>query len=197
PDLVGDLDGRESDAARCRGDHDRLAGFQIGKVDKCPVGGQVLHPDRRRLGPGERSGMMSHGMDRGIRKVAVEPVVIQREAWDSADRVADLEALDTRPNRGHGSRRLVPQSGGKLGLFHILAPAKHSLGAVQSQCMDADLYLALSGRRDFDLLDPEDFGPTDLVKPYNSRHASVLLYVIPHCSTTRYSTDRGNRSYAT
>src|SRR5208337_408401 len=44
--------------------------------------------------------------------------------------------------------------------------------------MDANLHLALPGRRDFDLLDPKDFGPTDLVKSYNSRHTSVLLYVI-------------------
>ena len=120
---------------------------------------------------------MGHGMDRGIRKVAVEPVVVQREAWDGADRVADFEALDAGPNRGHRSRRLVPQSGGNLGLFQILAVAKHSLGAVQSQRMDADLHLSLSRKRDFDLLDPQDFGPTNLVKPYNSRHASVLLYI--------------------
>jgi hypothetical protein len=41
--------------------------------------------------------------------------------------------------------------------------------------VDADLDLALSGRRNLDLLDLEDFGPADLVESYDSRHLPLLL----------------------
>jgi len=135
---------------------------------------------------------MGHGMDRDVRKVAVEPVGVQREAWDGADRIADLEALDARPNRGNGSRRLVPRSSGKLRFFQILAAAKHSLSAVESQRVDANLNLIIHGWRDLDLLNLEDFGSTDLMKSHDSRHVCLLLRVIRRQTVFMDSSGRGN-----
>ena len=81
PDPVGDLDRRQADAARRRGDQDRIARLQAGDVDQGAVGGQVLHPDRRRLDPGERGGVVGHGMGRGVRELAVKPVGVQARSW--------------------------------------------------------------------------------------------------------------------
>ena len=178
PDFVRDLDGRESDAARRRRDHDRVGRFQPGDVDERPVGGHVLHPDGGRLDPRKRRRMVRDQACRSVRQLAVEGVVIQVEAGDDADRVADRKTLDPFTDGGNRSRRLVSVSSRKLGVRDILAGAEHHLGAVESQRFDADLHLALSGGRNFDILDPEDFGPTDLVKSYDSRHRIVLLYVV-------------------
>src|SRR5262245_17387374 len=84
----------------------------------------------------------------GPRRVAVQPVLVQREGRDGADRVADLEALHAQPDGGDGARRLVAEAGGQLGVFEVLSPAAHRLGAVQPQSLDADLDLALARRRD-------------------------------------------------
>ena len=112
--------------------------------------------------------MMSHGMNRSVRQVSIKPVRIQREAGDGADGVADLEALDVRPDRGNGPRRLVSQTGGKPGFFQVLTPAEHRLRAVQPERLDADLHFAPSRRRDGDLLDAQHFRITGLVKSYDS-----------------------------
>src|SRR3954470_11977563 len=101
---------------------------------------------------------MRHGVGRGIREVAVEPVVVEGKARDGADRVADLESLDVRPDGGDGTRRLVPQTRRQPGLFQVLAPPEHRFGAVEPQRLDTDLDLAVAGGRDYDLFHPEDFG---------------------------------------
>src|SRR6516165_373656 len=176
PDPVGDLDGSQADAARSRGDQDRVALGQLAEVDERPVGREVLHPDRRRFGPRERGWVMRHSVDRCIRELAVEPVVVQREARNGADRVADLEPLDVLPDRGDGPRRLVPQTSRQLGLFQVLAVPEHRFGAVQPQRLDADLDLALAGRRDLDLLHSQDFRAADLMKPHDTRHVSLSCW---------------------
>ncbi len=113
-----------------------LAAFQASRVardfhqhvaaDREPPAQDVEHGERCRLRaqgtveedrPTRAQREMGHGMDRGVRELAVEPVGVQGEARDSADRVTDLEALDARPDRGDGPRRLVTQAGGELGLF--------------------------------------------------------------------------------
>ena len=115
-----------------------LAAFQASRVardfhqhvaaDREPPAQDVEHGERCRLRaqgtveedrPTRAQREMGHGMDRGVRELAVEPVGVQGEARDSADRVTDLEALDARPDRGDGPRRLVTQAGGELGSSSI------------------------------------------------------------------------------
>src|SRR4051794_25291083 len=69
PNFVGDLDGGQSDAARSSRDQDRVALRQLADVDYRPVGGEVLHPDGRRLFPREVAGMVRHGVDGRVREV--------------------------------------------------------------------------------------------------------------------------------
>src|SRR5262249_38025343 len=56
-----------------------------------------------------------------------------------------------------------------------LAPAEHRLGAIEPQRLDADLDLALLGRRDVELLDLQDFGSAGFVESYYSCHGVLLL----------------------
>ena len=90
---------------------------------------------------------------RSVRQIAVEAIIIQVEAWYDADRITDLEPRDTFANGRNRTRSLVARAGGKPGLRNVLARAKHHFGAVQSQCMNADLNLAFAGGWDLDLLD--------------------------------------------
>jgi hypothetical protein len=62
-----------------------------------------------------------------------------------------------------------------LRLPYVLAGSEHHLGAVQSQRVDADPDLTFPGRRDPDLLDPQDLGAAGLVKAHGSRHGLLLL----------------------
>src|SRR5262245_58193051 len=118
--------------------------------------------------------MVGHGVDRGIGEVAVETVVVRRKARDGADRVADLEALRARTERGNGPGRLVTQASGQLGVFQVLPAAEHRLGAVQSQRLDADLDFALPGWGNLNVFKLMDFRAADLVKPHDARHVSLL-----------------------
>src|SRR5262245_4931870 len=114
-------------------------------------------------------------MDRGAHEVAVDPILVHGEGRDGADRIADLEPLDTRPDGGDRPGRLIPDAGRESGLFDVLAPAEHRLGALEPQAPDADLDLALPGRRDVELLDLQDLGPAGLVESYYSCHGVLLL----------------------
>ena len=164
---------------------DRIALPQLGDVDERPVGGQILHPDRSRFFPRERGGVMRHGMDGGIRQVAVQAVLVLRKGRDGADRVPNLEALHAGPYGGDGPRRLVPKAGRQLGVFEVLAAAEHRLGAVQPQRLDGDLDLALARRRDFDVFDLEDFRAAGLVESHDARHDSLLFRRINFCCSPR------------
>ena len=53
--------------------------------------------------------------------------------------------------------------------------AGHRLGAIEPQRLDADLDLALPGRRDVELLDLQDLGPAGLVESYYPCHGVLLL----------------------
>ena len=103
-----------------------------------------------------------------------------------------LKPCDARPDRGDGPRRLVAQAGGELRVFQVLAAAEHRLGAVEPQRLDADLDLALAGRRDLELLDLEDFGAAGLVESHDSRHVPLLLRVIRRQTISRDSSGRDN-----
>src|SRR5262249_36868333 len=59
-----------------------------------------------------------------------------------------------------------------------LATAEHRLGAIEPQRLDADLDLALPGRRDVELLDLEDLGPAGFVESYDSWHCVLLLTIV-------------------
>src|SRR5262249_42638364 len=155
--------------------HERIARLQVGDVDQGPVAGQVLHPDRGRLLPRERGGGMGHGMDRSAHEVAVDPVLVHGEGRDGADRLADLEPPPAPAHRRDPPGRLIPEAGGKIGLFEVLAPAEHRLGAIEPQRLAPDLALALPGRRDVELLDLQDRGPAGLVESYYPCHSVLLL----------------------
>src|SRR5215472_6037840 len=172
---VGDLDGGQADAARGRGDHERIAGLQVGDVDQGSVTGQVWHPDRGRLLPRERGGMVGHGRDRGDHQVAVDPVVVHGEGRDGADSIADLEPLAARADGGDRPGRLIPDASWEIGLFDVLAPAEHRLSAIEPQRLDADLDLAFPGRRDVEVLDLQDLGSAGLVESYYPCHGVLLL----------------------
>src|SRR5215510_5524742 len=118
---------------------------------------------------------MGHGMDRVAHEVAVDPVLVHREGRDGADRIADLEPVSARPDGGDRPGRLTPDAGRELGLIDVLAPAEHRLGAIEPQRLDADLDLALPGRRDVEVLDLQDLGPANLVESYYSCHGVLLL----------------------
>src|SRR5262249_46964711 len=174
---VGDLDGGQADAARGRGDHERIARLQVGDVDQGSVAGQVLHPDRGRLLPRERGGVMGHGMGRVVHEVAVDPVLVHGEGRNGADRIADLEPVAPRADGGNRPGRLTPDAGRELGLIDVLAPAEHRLSAIEPQRLDSDLDLALPGRRDVELLDLQDLGSAGLVESYYPCHGVLLLTV--------------------
>src|SRR5262249_319242 len=116
-----------------------------------------------------------HGMDRGAHQVAVDPVVVHGEGRDGADRIADLEPLATRADGGDRPGRLIPDAGREIGLFEVLAPAEHRLGAIEPQRLDADLDLAFPGRRDVEVLDLQDLGSAGLVESYDPCHGVLLL----------------------
>jgi hypothetical protein len=78
--------------------------------------------------------------------------------------------LNAGPDGRHGSSRLVPQSSRELWFFEIETLAKHRLGPVEPECLDIDLHLATAWRRYVNLLNPQDFRPTGLVKLHDSRH---------------------------
>src|SRR5262249_42011706 len=82
PPRLGDVDRRRAAAARRGGDPARLARLQPRDLDQRAVGGQVLHPDRRRLLPGEGGGVVRHGVSRDVHQVAIDPVLVQAEGRD-------------------------------------------------------------------------------------------------------------------
>src|SRR5262245_932857 len=114
-------------------------------------------------------------MDRGAHEVAVDPVVVHGEGRDGADRIADLEPVAARADGGDRPGRLIPDAGREIGLFDVLAPAEHRLGAIETQRLDADLNLAFPGRRDVELLDLQDRGSAGLVESYYPCHGVLLL----------------------
>src|SRR5262249_834016 len=97
-------------------------------------------------------------------EVAVDPVLVHGEGRDRADRIADLEPLAARADGGNRPGRLTPDAGRELGLIDVLAPAEHRLGAIEPQRLDADLHLALPGRRDVEVLDLQDLGSAGLTR---------------------------------
>src|SRR5262245_20222879 len=115
--------------------------------------------------------MVCNQVCRGIREITVEAIIFHVESWDNADRITDLESADPFTDGRNCPRGLIPETGGKLWHRKVLAGSKHHLGAVQAQRMDLDLNLSFSGGRDLDLLDPQYFGTTDLVKSHYSCHS--------------------------
>src|SRR5262249_58088448 len=71
----------------------------------------------------------------------------------------------------------LPVAACKIGLFDVLAPAEHRLGAMEPQRLDVDLDLALLGRRDVELLDLQDLGPAGLMESYYPCHGVLLLKI--------------------
>src|SRR5262245_44475327 len=116
-------------------------------------------------------------MDRGAHEVAVDPVLVHGEGRDGADRVADLEPVAARADGGDSPGRLIPDAGREIGLFDVLAPAEHRLGAIEPQRLDLDLDLALPRRRDVELLDLQDLGSAGFVESYYSCHGVLLLKI--------------------
>src|SRR5215469_8849496 len=114
-------------------------------------------------------------MHRGAHEVAVDPVLVHGEGGDGADSIADLEPLDARADSGDRPGGLIPDAGREIGLFDILAPAEHRLGAIEPQRLDANLDLALPGRWDVELLDLQDRGSAGLVESYYTCHDILLL----------------------
>src|SRR5215468_11605525 len=121
---------------------------------------------------------MGHGMDRGAHEVAVDPVLVHGEGRDGADRIADLEPLAARADGGDRPGCLISDAGRESGLFDVLAPTEHRLGAIEPQRLDLDLDLALPGRRDVELLDLQDLGSAGLVESYYSCHGVLLLTTV-------------------
>src|SRR5262249_11162752 len=122
----------------------------------------------------ERGGVVGHAMDRGAHEVAVDPVLVHGEGRDGADSIADLEPLAARADGGDRPGRLIPDAGREIGLFEVLAPAEHRLGAIEPQRLDADLDLAFPGRRDVAELDLQDLGSAGLVESYYACHGVLL-----------------------
>src|SRR5499426_391532 len=116
-------------------------------------------------------------MDRGAHEVAVDPVLVHGEGRDGADRIADLEPVAAWADGGDRPGRLIPDAGREIGLIDVLAPAEHRLSAIEPQRLDADLDLALPGRRDVELLDLQDLGSAGLVESYYPCHGVLLLTV--------------------
>src|SRR5262249_28967730 len=114
-------------------------------------------------------------MHRGAHEVAVAAVVVHGEGGDGADRIADLDPLAARADGGDRPGRLIPDAGREIGLFDVLAPAEHRLGAIEPQRLDADLDLASPGRRDVEVLDLQDLGSAGLVESYYPCHGVLLL----------------------
>src|SRR6516162_7764905 len=114
-------------------------------------------------------------MHRGAHNLAVAPVLVHGEGRDGADRIADLEPLAARADGGDRPGRLIPDASREIGLFDVLAPAEHRLGAIEPQRLDADLDLAFPGRRDVEVLDLQDLGSAGLVESYYPCHR-VLLF---------------------
>src|SRR5262249_28939395 len=110
-------------------------------------------------------------------EVAVGPVVVHGEGRDGADRIADLEPVAARADGGDRPGRLIPDAGRESGLFDVLAPAEHRLGAIEPQRLDFDLDLALPGRREVELVDLQDLGSAGLVESYYSCHVVLLLTI--------------------
>src|SRR6516162_5432330 len=114
-------------------------------------------------------------MHRGAHNLAVDPVLVHGEGWDGADSLADLEPLAARADGGDRPGRLIPDASREIGLFDVLAPAKHRLGAIEPQRLDANLDLAFPGWRDVEVLDLQDLGSAGLVESYYSCHGFLLL----------------------
>src|SRR5262249_7923165 len=106
---------------------------------------------------------------------AVDPVLVHGEGRDGADRIADLEPLAARADGGDRPGRLIPDASREIGLFDVLAPAEHRLGAIEPQRLDADMDLALPRRRDVELLPLQDAGSAGLVESYYPCHGVLLL----------------------
>src|SRR5215469_2533289 len=121
---------------------------------------------------------MGHGVDRGAHEVAVDPVLVHGEGRDGADRIANLEPLDARADGGDRPGRLIPDARREIGLFDVLAPTEHRLGAIEPKRLDADLDLALPGQRDVELLDLQDLGSAGLVESYYPCHVVLLLKTV-------------------
>src|SRR5262245_44195148 len=117
-------------------------------------------------------------MDRGVHEVAVGPVRVHGEGRDGADGIADVEPIAARADGGDRPGRLIPDAGRELGLFDVLAPAEHRLGAIEPQRLDLDLDLALPGQRDVEVLDLQDLGSAGLVESYYPCHGILLLKTV-------------------
>src|SRR5262249_18105459 len=127
-----------------------------------------------------------------------DPVLVHGEGRDGADRIADLEPLAAWADSGDRPGRLIADAGREIGLIDVLAPAEHRLGAIEPQRLDADLDLALPGRRDVELLDLQDLAPAGLVESYYSCHGVLLLTTCvwikrsePQCGMGRLLCPRG------
>src|SRR5262250_990327 len=121
---------------------------------------------------------VGHGVDRGVHEVAVDPVLVHGKGRDGADRMADLEPVAARADGGDRPGSLVPDAGRESGLFDVLAPAEHRLGAIEPQRLDADLDLAFPRRRDVEVLDLQNVGSAGLVESYYPCHGVLLLVCV-------------------
>ena len=114
--------------------------------------------------------MLGHGCGRDGSDVAIDAVVVQREGRHGADGLAELHARDARADRLDGPRGLVTEPARQAWGVEILAAAKHRLGPIEPQRMDANPDLVLPRRRDFYLFDPQYFGASGLMKTYDACH---------------------------
>ena len=97
--------------ARCRRDDHRVARNEPCHVDQPTVGCHVLHPDRRRMFPGEVVRMLHCRGCGNDRLLAVDVIQIHRECGDGRDLVADCEPGHALADRLDCTRGFIAEHG--------------------------------------------------------------------------------------
>src|SRR6266446_5164754 len=134
------------------------------------VGGDEHHPDGGRLLVGERRRVLHDGVGGSKDDIAVHAILIHREGRDGVHRIANCNFGDVPADGIDNADGLVAQARGEFDRLDIGILAPHRFGTVETDRLHPDADLVVCRRRDFYILEFQDFRAAGFREFDNARH---------------------------
>jgi hypothetical protein len=172
--VISDLDGRQANAARSRGNDDEVARFHLSVEDERAIGRQEHHPDRRRFDERKRVRVLHDGMVGRENDLAISRVFIQGECGNRTYNVAHGKTDNLFAHGIDNAGAIISETRREDRGFDIFVIAPHRVGTVDADCFHLDSYLVRTRKGNFRFDEFEDFRSSGLCEFDRAGHDASI-----------------------